>query len=177
MLSQMSRRGRSGREISLKHKYLVLPLFLSQPYFNCKNRPQKHYILWQNSAIYKDGSKALLQEHSVSGHSWLFSKKHFSLFWHNLNPARVQKATGLILHQSWNITAFIQHYYASKLKHSSKASPLVGNSRQNTEDMAVVCTYTAKPGNRAWLHYKRKNYDVLNFSEEKTHLNRGYGYM
>lgn len=54
------REGRvSGREIFLKHKYLVLPLFLSQPYFNCRKRPQKHYFLRQNSAIYKNGSKAL----------------------------------------------------------------------------------------------------------------------
>lgn len=74
--------------------------------------------------------------HGIHGY---YFKKHFTLLWHNLNPIWFRKATGLILHQSWKMRASIQHYYGSMSKPPSKSNPPVGNSRQNSEDMAVLC--------------------------------------
>lgn len=128
------------REIFLKHKYLVLPLLLSQPYFNCRKRPQKHYFLRQNSAIYKNGSKALAARTLCFMAFMAIILKNISpSFWHNLNPIWLWKATGPISHQSWNMRAPIQHYYGSKSKPPSNSSPPVGNGRQNSQDMAVLC--------------------------------------
>lgn len=74
--------------------------------------------------------------HGIHGY---YFKKHFSLLWHNLNPIWVWKATGPISDQSWNMRAPFQRYYGSKSKPPSNSSPPVGNSRQNSEAMAVLC--------------------------------------
>lgn len=81
-LACFRRWGRERREwenIFLIHNRFVLPLFLSQSNFNCRKRPQRNIIFYDKFCyLYKkNGSKAQLQECSVSWHSGpLFEKKN-----------------------------------------------------------------------------------------------------
>lgn len=117
----------------------VLPLFLSQPYFNCRKRPQKRYFLWQNSAIYKNGSNALQQERSVSLHWWLLFLKPFSPLLTQFKANLILKATEQILHQSRNMKASVQNHFGSKSNTPSDSGLWVESMGQNSEDMAVLC--------------------------------------
>lgn len=98
--------------------------------------------------------------HSVRGY---YFKKHLSLFWHYLNPIWVQKATGPILHQSWNMRARVQHYYGPESNPPPNASPSVGNSRQNSEAMAVFSVQNARLGTGAPVVLHHREEDIMMF--------------
>lgn len=147
----------------LIHNLFVLPLILSQSYFNCKQRPRRNIIFYDKTLLFtkrkkKKGSKAQLQECSVSWHSWLLFKGRKSLLGHNLN-LESENPTELILLQSWNTKAPIQHCRGWESKPRSKLSPPVGTSRQVCAAMTVLCIQMTGFGRRdsIELHHWLKN--------------------
>lgn len=83
------RRGREGRvtEYFLIHNLFVLPLFLSQSYFNCRQRPQRNIIFYDKTLLYIKKMDQTLSCKNVLFHGicGYYLKKKKSVLWHNSN--------------------------------------------------------------------------------------------
>lgn len=141
-LACFRRWGREGRErenIFLIHNRVVLPLFLSQSYFNCRKRPQRNIIFYDKILLFIKKKIKWIKSSAAGMFRFMTLFKKIKNLSSDTISTRFEseKATKLILHQSWTMKAPVQHCYGSESKPPSKRSPPVGTGRQICSGMTA----------------------------------------
>lgn len=130
------RRGREGRvtEYFLIHNLFVLPLFLSQSYFNCRQRPQRNIIFYDKTLLYIKKMDQTLSCKNVLFHGicgYYLKKKKKNLSSDTIQTSNLKKSHWADFASELKHDGTHPTLWWLRVKASIQAEPSSGNQQTN----------------------------------------------